>query len=379
MRSKAEREYGKAAMPSFSSTAQFAAYAGALLLGSDGCAGSPPKAGSAIPVAIADASAPDAGTSEAATPLASASPTESSGPLAPLPPPDTPPEAPATAAVARPTPPRVLVADELPYYPVRLRSHDSAPEHHHARPSARSGHTNHSTDERADGPSRRPYHPAPGIIVDVVDAEGGLSAADLQRTARNGGYWPFRACYEEGLRKDQRLSGKVSLELHTTPGGAVDRSAVTATTVHDDIVAACVAREARHLALSPVDAETTAKVDVSLAVGDEPVETPKPLPNAAPLRDALRGSWDAVRKCYGGELAGHPDAGGRLEVTFHVRHDGEIIDVAEGDSRFGDVEVTRCVLGVYRTLKISALHFARDSHFVYALHLEAKPDETASP
>ncbi len=361
-------------MASLPFTALFAVCAGAILLGSSGCAGSPPKAVAAIPIAPADASAADADAADATPALSSASAAESSVPLAPLPPPDTPPEAPAPPAASR-----VLLADDLPYYPVRLRSHDSAPEHHHARPTGRSGHTNHTTDERADGANRRPYHPAPGIVVDVVDAQGGLAAADLQRTARSAGYWPFRQCYEEGLRKDQRLSGKVSLELHTTPSGAVDRSAVTATTVHDEIVAACVAREARHLALSPVDAETVAKVDVSLAVGDEPVQTAKPLPNATPLREALRGSWDAVRRCYAGELTGHPDAGGRLELAFHVRHVGEIVDVAEGDSRFGDVDVTRCVLGIYRTLKLPALHFAREAHFVYAIHLEAKPVETAAP
>jgi hypothetical protein len=46
--------------------------------------------------------------------------------------------------------------------------------------------------------------------VDVADASGGASAAELQRVARNVGYWPFRHCYEEGLRRDQKMGGKVS-------------------------------------------------------------------------------------------------------------------------------------------------------------------------
>ena len=161
-----------------------------------------------------------------------------SPPLAPLPVPETPAPAPAPA-------PRLLPADELPYSPAHLRAHDAKlehAEHHHPR-------DRENEENRVDLMTRagkRPYHPAPGIIVDVVAAEGGAAAPDLQRAARNLGYWPFRQCYEEGLRRDPRLAGKVSLEPAIGPSGAVDRSVVTAATVRDEIVAACVAREAQH-------------------------------------------------------------------------------------------------------------------------------------
>ena len=229
-------------MASSSSTARRGLCAGALLLSCIGCAGRPPKATGSPPV-VAMIEQTDA---------AAAAPTESSEPdapasasLAPLPPPDVAPDAPAP-----PVAPHVLLADELPYFPVRLRAHDTPPERHHSRRTDRAGHAGHTTDERVEAASRRPYHPAPGIVVDVIDAQGGLSAADLQRTARSSGYWPLRQCYEEGLRKDQRLAGKISIQLIVTPGGAIDRSEVTATTLHDEIVAACVAREARHLGLA---------------------------------------------------------------------------------------------------------------------------------
>jgi hypothetical protein len=332
--------------------------AGALLLVSSGCAAAPQPSTAAPPVAPPVAEAPDA---VATTALAAPTESEPSAQLEPLPPP---------AAPAEPAPPparSALLVDELPYYPVHLRAHDVAPERHRPRRSSR------AADERAA--SRRPYHPAPGVIVDVVSAEGGVPAADLQRIARNLGYWPFRQCYEEGLRKDQRLRGKVSLDLVVHPTGAVDASAVAATTVRDEIVAACVAREARHLAFSSGESPTTAKIDVSLALGDEPVLTARPLPNAAPLRDALRESWDAVRTCYANELATHSDAGGRMELYFHVRHGVDVVDVDEGDSRFGDVDVTRCVLGIYRTTKLPEVYRAHEGHFVYALHFESKPVE----
>ncbi len=381
MPQKPEREYGArmaafVSFASFSSIAQLAVCVGASLLLSNGCASNPPKVTATVPVARTDAGTAQAAPSGSSEPEPPAS--ASLAPLAPLPPPEPP-------AEASPPPPtsHVLLADELPYFPVRLRAHDGPPdaahERHHARHAERAGHASHSTDERIETTSRRPYHPAPGIVVEVVDSQGGLSAADLQRTARSNGYWPFRQCYEEGLRKDQRLAGKVSLELLVTPSGAVEGSTVTATTVRDEIAAACVAREARHLGLPAVDTQTIAKVDVTLAVGDEPVQTAKPLPSAVPLRDTFRASWDGVRACYAGELAAHPDAGGRLELTFHVRRDGEILEVSEGDSRFGDVEVTRCVLGIYRTAKLPPLHLLHDGHFVYALHFEAKPQESAAP
>ncbi len=311
------------------------------------------EAASASGPAPAVASASPAGADETAP--------ATSAPLAPPTPP------PAAAAVAT----RVVLADELPYGPAHLRARDARVEHHHS-----SNEGSRSRDAREAG--KRPYHPAPGIVVDVVDAQGGATAAAVQRTARNLGYWPFRQCYEDGLRRDQHLGGKVSLELAVSPSGAVDRSVVTATTMRDEIVAACVAREAQRLALPSGESPTTARVDVSLAVGDEPVATGRPVPNAEPIRQSLRGSWSAARRCYASKLASHPGLGGRMELHFHVRH-GEIVDVDElagaGESggHFGDSDVTRCVLGVYRTARLPTSHGSRERSFVYALHFESAP------
>jgi hypothetical protein len=267
-----------------------------------------------------------------------------------------------------------MLADDLPYIPAHLRARDAKVERHHGREASR---------ESGREPGRRPYHPAPGIVVDVVDAQGGVNAAAVQRAARNLGYWPFRQCYEEGLRHDQHLAGKVSLELAVSPSGAVDRSVVRATTVRDEMVATCVVRAAQHLALPASESPSTARVDVSLAVGDEPVPVGRPVPNAEPIRESLRGQWSAVRRCYASRLASHPGIGGRMELHFHLRH-GEIVDVdelapGEGGGRFGDPDVTRCVLGVYRTARLPALHGQREPSFVYALHFESAPVESPAP
>ena len=270
------------------------------------------------------------------------------------------------AAPAAPmSPPHVVLVDELPFRASHTRARE-LPEHEHAH---------HGKKKGRHG---RPFHPAPGIVVDVMDATGGASAAELQRTGRNVAYWPVRHCYEEGLRRDQHMGGKVDLDLAVAPGGAVDRASITGATLHDESVVLCVAREAAHLALSPGESATSAKMELTLSTGDEPVPVPHAMPHADDLREALRASWPAVKQCYAGELAKHADTGGRIELRFHVRPGGEVAEVAEGDTRFGDVEVTRCVLGVYRGAKLPGVaHGSHEASFVYALHLEARPEQGA--
>ena len=369
--------------------------AAALLL--SGCAGAAPTATAAPAVALpplpADSAAASAAPSAPPAPAAAAPAGSSEAApqpdvaLAPLPtpaeaPPQAPPAAPPSPAPQAPpaaAPPRVLLVDEPPYVPTRLHAHDG-PRSEHRR--------SHETSREAkEAGGRRPYHPAPGIVVDVVDVQGGAPAVEVQRVARSSGYWPFRQCYEEGLRKDQRLAGKVSLELAVSPNGAVDRSTMTVATVRDEVVAACVAREARHLPLPSSESAATAKIDVTLATGDEPVPAGRPIPDADGFRQALRASWDSVRQCYATGLANHPDIGGRLELHFRLRRGGEVAEVAEvgeHDSRFSDAEVTRCVVGVYRAARplaasASHAHSAKDRSFVYALHFESKPADAPVP
>ncbi|HEY6461936.1 MAG TPA: AgmX/PglI C-terminal domain-containing protein, partial [Polyangiaceae bacterium] len=160
----------------------------------------------------------------------------------------------------------VVLVDELPFKATHTRARElpEHAEHEHER-----GH--HGKHKGRHG---RPFHPAPGIVVDVLEANGGATAADLQRDARNVGYWPFRHCYEEGLRRNQEMGGKVSIDLGVAPGGAVRSANVTGSTVHDDSVTLCVAREAAHLSLAAGETATSAKMTVNLATGDEPVPVP---------------------------------------------------------------------------------------------------------
>jgi hypothetical protein len=262
---------------------------------------------------------------------------------------------PASAAEA----PVVLLADEPPFFASSGREALAPP---------RSGvHAGRHHGEARHG--HRPYHPAPGVVVDVLDGSGAV-AAELQRAARDLGYWPFRRCYEEGLRRNQELSGTVSFDLMVLPEGAVRRTERTSASLGDEVVAACVAREAHHLALPPLALPTIARVRVLLATGDEPVPGPFPVPRAEELRAALRSSWPAASQCLEVGLARHPDVGGRMELRFEVGTNGAVVRVAEGETRFADGEVTQCVVDAYRSAHLPATSELRGKAFVYPLHLE---------
>ena len=60
-------------------------------------------------------------------------------------------------------------------------------------------------------PSGKVPHPAPRIKVDVLKITGRINEADVLRQARSKGYWPFRLCYEEGLRRSQKVHGTINV------------------------------------------------------------------------------------------------------------------------------------------------------------------------
>jgi hypothetical protein len=215
----------------------------------------------------------------------------------------------------------------------------------------------------------KPYHPDPRLVIDVSGAPGGV-ASDLQRTARDVAYWPFRRCYEDGLRRDQELSGKVSLALSISTAGQVERSAIAASTLRDKVAAACIARESRRIAFSPPEIETSAAMDISLATGDEPVAVVVPIAGADGVRHALQTAWPAAEQCYAQALVRDPQAGGRMELLFRVDRDGEVAEVSEGTPHLGDSELVACLLDVYRKVPLGLPRSTRERRFTYALHFE---------
>ena len=215
----------------------------------------------------------------------------------------------------------------------------------------------------------KPYHPDPRLVIDVSGAVDGVVAA-LQRTARDVAYWPFRRCYEDGLRRDQELSGKVSLALSISTGGQVERSAMAGSTLRDEVAAACIARESRRIAFSPPEVETRATMEVSLATGDEAVAVVVPIAGAEGVRRSLQTAWPAAEQCYAQALVREPEAGGRIELLFRVDREGAVDEVSEGAARFGGPELGECLLDVYRKVPLGLLRSTRERRFVYALHFE---------
>lgn len=283
--------------------------------------------------------------------------------------------APAPAPAAAPTPVTVNIADELPFNATGAAKHDTKS---HAKTTKPKKLPPGTTGQRSTRHGRkrgdRPYHPDPGIIVDVTSAGAGANQADVQKLARAKGYTPFRHCYEEGLRRNQKLGGKLSMELVLGADGSVTSAKKTASTVGDVSVDACVVREALHLSLARPDSGTPSiAMVVTLSPGDEPVPVPHAAPHADKLREALRGRWSGVEVCYQKGLEKKRDLGGRLEVKFKVKPNGEIVDVAEGDTHFGDADVSKCVVGVMKGAKFSKLGTKHEATFVYAIHLEAIP------
>jgi hypothetical protein len=194
--------------------------------------------------------------------------------------------------------------------------------------------------------------------------------------ARSRGYWPFRACYEDGLRREGPLDGKVLVQLWVSAEGDVERASVQPSTVRDPAVALCIAREARHLSFAPPGSPLASTMEVTLSEGDEPVAQRHRVPHAGALLDALRAAWPAVRQCYADGLALRPDAGGTMQLRFRAFADGQVADVTEVVTRFDTPDVARCVVDVYRSVRLPPRGGPTgDRDFVYALHFEAAEGE----
>jgi hypothetical protein len=222
----------------------------------------------------------------------------------------------------------------------------------------------------------RPYHPDPRVVIDVTRS-GGAVATELQRTARDAGYWPFRRCYEDGLRRDQDLSGKLSLMLAGSPGGQVEEAPAAGPTFHDRIVVACVTREARHLSLPPSESDAGATMDVTFGAGDEPVAVPLPAARGLGLRGALESVWPDARQCYSRALSVDPNVGGRMEILFHVDVHGEVTEVSGGGRPIAGSGLATCLIETYRAAHLTFPEGSGPRRFVYALHFETDATPSA--
>jgi hypothetical protein len=222
--------------------------------------------------------------------------------------------------------------------------------------------------QRRAGHHDRPYHPDPRVVIDVHDGKGATFAV-MQHTLRDLGYWPFRRCFEDGLRRDQDLGGRVSLVVSTDVPGQVGAE-VTDATLGDVAVGACIAREARQIPFLTPDAPDTVRVDVTLGAGDEPVSITWPVAGASAIRPSLRAVWPALQECFTRGLEADPNAGGRVELVFSVDEQGQVDSVSPASPSAAETRWIACVADAYRKASISLPDGSSLRRFAYGLRFE---------
>jgi len=209
-----------------------------------------------------------------------------------------------------------------------------------------------------------------------------LTAPALVAELRKNGYWPYRLCFEEGLRKDQKLKGETVLRADVDANGRVTSARVLTTKLGDSGVPACLARKTQSLQVSAPRRRISVKIEIKLWPGDARVpslampegtsfENPGRLDAAAVTAAAATVTAD-IAACYAAGLDRDAGLWGRIEFRVDLDAQGRVRSVAENESRFPDREVVRCASGAlgrapFPVPKAGALSF------VYAVRLGQIP------
>lgn len=209
-------------------------------------------------------------------------------------------------------------------------------------------------------PSNQPnYHPAARVLVELGPTSRripqrsqhpkGFSAASLLAEARSNGYWPFRTCFEQGLRAKPTLSGQTRLRLSLAAGGRVLASRVLGTELSDRATAQCLAQAARGLAFRRAPAR---RLDVDLSVklwpGDAPLpprapERAGPALDTRTLQRVFEDSAPALSRCCESALRRDPRIWGRIALCVETNAEGVVTRARETESRFADAEASACM------------------------------------
>lgn len=235
-----------------------------------------------------------------------------------------------------------------------------------------------------DLPSNRPgFHPAPRVHVSLDDTvrhllpekaratRGRLSRAAVLAQARNLGYWPFRLCYEDGLRRLPKLSGASVLHLWVARDGHVTKGTVTKSELQQSDVSQCLAEKARRLRFSPAPPRSFA---LSLVVDLHPGDVP--LPDATPQKplgpeqakslvlgaglgvsealQALAPARERVAECYSRATMGDSKLWGRLALLLDIDAKGGVTRAIQYETQFPAPGVVACAAEAARTAKFTA-------------------------
>lgn len=241
--------------------------------------------------------------------------------------------------------------------------------------------------------NRAGFHPAPRVKVDTVvrsgrlpqrsTAKGVLTELGILAQTRNRGYWPFRLCFESGLRRDASLAGKTRVRIVIDRNGHVSSSRMNGTELHDSEVAGCLATHARALRFTPPPRRSAeVELTIDLSPGDAPLPdgaaarlAPDPGPgklDAHAVETVLAGKLPNISKCYAEGRSRDPALWGRVAVRFDADASGAVKSVAEHDTRFPDQSVVACILSVLRGTALGAFE-GGPLRLVWAVRLGTPP------
>jgi hypothetical protein len=237
--------------------------------------------------------------------------------------------------------------------------------------------------------ARASFHAAPRVKVDTTvhghmpmqsSKKGVLSEIAVLAQTRNHGYWPFRLCFEAGLREDSSLKGKTHVRLMLMRDGHVSTSRVVRTELHSADTAACLASRALALHYAPGPSRRT-QIDaiVDLSPGDAPLpDSGSPAfakTGTAPveaLASAFSPAVSAITACFEDARKSDPGLWGRLALRVDVFGRGAPKHVEQYESRFPSSSVVRCAINIAEKLTFPAPEGGPVSA-VFGFRLGARP------
>ncbi len=252
--------------------------------------------------------------------------------------------------------------------------------------------------------NRAHYHPGARVIVRVdipphrlpkhapYDRRKGryrkvLSETAVLAQARARGYWPFRMCFEDGLRRDQHVHGKVFFNARIATSGHVIGARITKQKLPDDDVRKCLLERVGELAFS-VGPPRAIRFGLSIELwpGDAPVPSKDPPPDAPDNPGELDGTAieraaldarGAITACYATGLERDAALWGRVQLQIDLDETGRTRRVRETESHFPDRDVSACIVRAAKQIGFPAAK-AGALTFVFAVRLGDLPSRDAT-
>jgi hypothetical protein len=241
--------------------------------------------------------------------------------------------------------------------------------------------------------NRKNYHPGARVVVDTKllggrlarRAKSGMSQAGLLAQSRSRGYWPFRMCYEDALRRDDEQHGQTRIRVSIGRSGKVLGTRLIESEL-DDEAANCLRQELTRLRYRPgmPHGTVTAELSVKFWPGDAPVPVngpPKDLElnnptvlDAAAAKQAAEAHVVQVQACYQQGLERDPALWGRVQLLLTLNAGGQVEQLGESESRFPDATVTQCIISELRQLRVLPAPGA-ELEYVQAFRLGMPPSD----